>query len=72
MTKTKRDFNETLDDYEEYTGEHYVGEIVYHKGGDMIHECRVMDVWNVDGKNGITIVPTGNYGFEIDIYDEQL
>lgn len=52
-----------------YTGKHYVGEIVYH--GD--HECRVTEVWVDDnGKNGISIIPTGNYGFEICIYDEQL
>ncbi|MBP5311885.1 MAG: hypothetical protein J6112_03525 [Clostridia bacterium] len=47
---------------------HYVGEIVSHKG----HECIVTSVWNDDGKEGITIKPTGNYGFEVDIYNEQL
>ena len=59
-----------FDDYFEqvYTGSHYVGEIVTHNG----HECRVTKVWVDDDKNGISIVPTGNYGFEIDIYDEQL
>lgn len=51
-----------------YTGKHYVGEIVNHRG----HECRITRVWFVDGKNGISIIPTGGYGFEIDIYDDQL
>lgn len=49
---------------------HYVGEIVVHHG----HECRVLETW-VDpdnGKPGITICPTGNYGFPRDIYDDQL
>ena len=57
---------------EKYTGKHYVGEIVFHKGGNMTHECEVTAVWKVDGRNGISIVPTGGYGFEIDIYEEQL
>lgn len=52
-----------------YTGTHHVGEIVNHRG----HECRVTAVWVDDvGRNGITIVPTGDYGFEVDLYDEQL
>ena len=51
-----------------YTGKHFIGEIVNHHG----HECRVTAVWNDDGKNGISIVPTGDYGFEIDIYEDQL
>lgn len=51
-----------------YTGKHYVGEIVDHKG----HECRVLAVWIDEGRNGITIEPTGDYGFPVDIYDEQL
>ena len=51
-----------------YTGDHWVGEIVTHKG----HECRVTNVWKNEGKNGITIIPTGGYGFEIDIYDSKL
>lgn len=51
-----------------YTGKHYIGEIVHHG----YHECVVTEVWNVDGKNGISIKPSGRYGFEIDIYDEQL
>lgn len=57
---------------EKYTGKHYVGEIVYHKGGKMMHECTVIDVWCVDGKNGIDIEPTGGYGFPVSIYEEQL
>lgn len=51
-----------------YTGKHYIGEIVFH--GE--HECRVLHTWVDEGKNGITIEPTGNYGFPIDIFDEQL
>lgn len=48
---------------------HYVGEIVSHHG----HECRVTGTWtDDDGRSGITIVPTGGYGFEVDIYDDQL
>ena len=47
---------------------HYVGEIVIHHG----HECVVTDVWDNEGKPGITIEPTGDYGFPIDIYDDQL
>lgn len=53
-----------------YTGTHRVGEIVYHRR----HKCIVKAVW-VDadnGKNGITIEPLEGYGFEVDIYDEQL
>ena len=53
---------------EEYSGEHFVGEIVDHRG----HECRVTAVWNDDGINGISIIPTGGYGWEIDIYEERL
>lgn len=64
--------NEQTQPEEEYTGKHYVGEIVSHNGGDMTHECIVTAVWCVDGKNGLTIKPTGNYGFELDIYEEQL
>ena len=52
----------------EYFGKHYIGEIVMHG----THECRVIGVWNDDGENGITIIPTGGYGFEVDIYDWQL
>ena len=52
----------------EYTGVHHIGEIVEHHG----HECRVTHCFSEDGKNGIAIIPTGNYGFEISIYDEQL
>ena len=51
-----------------YTGKHYVGEVVIHHD----HVCRVTNVWNDEGKNGISIVPIGGYGFEVDIYDEQL
>ena len=57
---------------EQYTGKHYVGEVVVHKTSVGKFECKVTTVWCVDGKNGISIIPTGNYGFEIDIYEEQL
>ncbi len=53
-----------------YKGAHKVGDVVYHRG----HKCIVKAVW-VDadnGKNGITIEPLEDYGFEVDIYDEQL
>lgn len=53
---------------EKYTGKHYANEIVIHRG----HECRITAVWNDDGKNGISIVPTGGYGFEVDLYEDQL
>lgn len=53
-----------------YSGKHWVGEIVMHRG----HECRVTAVWRdtIEDRNGISIIPTGGYGFEIDIYEEQL
>lgn len=54
-----------------YTGAHKVGDIVKHRGGGFMHECKVTEVWNVDGKNGLTIKPIG-YGFDVDIYEEQL
>lgn len=53
---------------EAYTGKHRPGEIVSHRG----HECRVLDVWCEDGKNGVTIIPTGNYGFEIAVNEDRL
>lgn len=57
----------------EYTGKRYVGEIVTHVNKYGSHECKVLAVWTDDeGRNGITIAPTGDYGFPIDIYDEQL
>lgn len=52
----------------EYSGKRHVGDIVMHHG----HECRVTGVWSDDGKDGLSIVPTGGYGFEVDIYEEQL
>ena len=51
-----------------YTGKHYVGEIVRHRG----HECLVTAVWNDEGQNGLSIIPTGGYGFEVDLYEWQL
>lgn len=52
-----------------YTGKHYVGEIVTHRG----HECVVTETGVDDeNRNCISIRPTGDYGFEISIYDEQL
>lgn len=53
---------------EKYNGKHYVGEIVHWRG----HECRVTDVWKDDeGENGISIIPTGNYGFEVYITEKR-
>lgn len=60
------------DEVEQYTGAHYVGEIIRYKGKYSEHECKVTHVWNVDGKNGVSIIPTGNYGFEIDVYEDLL
>ena len=54
----------------EYTGKHYVGEIAKIRHGEMIHEVIVTGVWECEG-NGVTIEPTGNYGFPIDLYDDQ-
>lgn len=52
----------------EYTGIHFVGEIVRHRE----HVCSVTAVWTDDeGKNGISIKPV-DYGFEVDLYEEQL
>ena len=68
IAKNLKKRNNTMDENATYTGKHYVGEIVMH--GE--HECVVLEVWNVEGRNGITIKPTGNYGFDIDIFDEQL
>lgn len=53
-----------------YKGAHKVGDVVYHRG----HKCIVTEVW-VDAdnyKDGITIKPADGYGFEVDIYEEQL
>lgn len=51
-----------------YNGKHFIGEVVTHRG----HECKVTNVWSGEGKDGVSIVPTGDYGFEIDIYEDQL
>lgn len=59
---------------EMYTSKHYVGEIIYLKSAEITHECKVTRVW-VDpdnNKSGVSIIPTGNYGFEIDVYDDVL
>lgn len=57
---------------EAYTGSHSVGDIVYLKGGIYNHECRVTRTWCDETGNGISVIPTGNYGFEIDIYEDRL
>ena len=59
---------------EQYTGKYNVGDIITFTGkiGGMTHECEVTHVWNVDGRNGVSIIPTGNYGFEIDVYEDLL
>lgn len=37
------------------------------------HQCKVTETWcDEDGNEGITIKPTGNYGFPIDLYCEGL
>lgn len=53
---------------QKYTGKHFIGEIIYYKS----HECIVENVWNYESRNGISIHPTGMYGFTIDLYDDQL
>ncbi len=61
---------ETIDIYTvtDYTGKYKVGDIVTHRG----HECRVTAVWNYEGKDGVSIIPTGDYGFEVDLYENQI
>lgn len=57
---------------EKYTGQYKVGDVVKHKGVNMIHECKVVDVWKVDGRNGVTLEPTGGYGFPSDVWEERV
>lgn len=45
-----------------------VGDIVNYKG----HECVITARWIAGKKAGASIKPTGDYGFEIDLYLEQL
>ena len=47
---------------------HYVGEVVTYRG----HKCRVTATWIDEGRKGVSIIPTGGYGFEIDVYNDQL
>ena len=54
---------------------HYVGEVVHYKtSSGMNHECVITALWDDPdtGKSGVTIKPTGDYGFEIDVYEDQL
>lgn len=44
------------------------GQIIHYK----THECVITSTWEDDGKKGVSIIPTGNYGFEVDLYEEQL
>lgn len=57
----------------DYTGKYHVGEIVtikFEKTGST-HEVKIIDVWTDDNFcNGVTIVPTGNYGFPVDTLEE--
>jgi len=46
-----------------YTGKYKAGDIVSHRG----HKCKVIAVWEDDGKNGVTIMPVGGYGFDVDV-----
>jgi hypothetical protein len=53
---------------DEYSGDHYVGEIVMFR----THQCKVTHVWkDEEGNNGISLIPTGNYGFEIDVTEKR-
>lgn len=55
-----------------YTGKHSIGDIVYWQGKEMVHECKVTGLWKNEGRNGVSIIPTGDYGFEMDVYEDQL
>lgn len=48
--------------------EYRKGQIIRHRS----HECIIVDVWNDEGKDGVTIKPVGNYGFEVDVDVETL
>ena len=50
-----------------YTGKFHDGDITNWRG----HEVVVLKTWNVDGKNGVTIRPTLDYGFELDVFEER-
>ena len=54
---------------------HYVGEIVHYKSWNGFdHECVITSLWTDPdtGKPGVAIIPTGDYGFEINVYEDQL
>ena len=53
-----------------YTGKYHVGDIIQYRG----HECRVTRCWMVDEDdgNGISIIPTGGYGFGRDILESEM
>lgn len=48
--------------------QYHAGDILDYHG----HECLVLGEWEDEGKPGITIEPTGNYGFPVDVYEEQV
>lgn len=49
------------------------GDIIKYIGhAGMVHECRIVETWEDEGRRGVTIEPTGNYGFPIDLYEDQL
>lgn len=45
-----------------------VGDIILYDG---TFRCRVTALWSDEGKDGVTIVPTGNYGFPRDVFCDQ-
>ena len=56
----------------EYTGKFKVGDVIVICGERMNHECEITNVWNDGGVNGVTVVPTGGYGFEMDVREDRL
>lgn len=48
--------------------QYHAGDILDYHG----HECLVLGEWEDEGKLGITIEPTGDYGFPVDVYEEQV
>lgn len=59
-----------LDSVQTYTDplKYRVGSVINYKG----HECVITHRWKDEGKEGATIRPTGDYGFEVDLTIEQL
>ena len=54
----------------EKTMKFHEGQIINYNG----HQCKVIDTWydDYEEQEGITITPTGNYGFPVDLYTDRL